>query len=61
MCTTRQDYDGRWFKCTHLNENYTKNIICKTCVSKAHKDLKNLMAQIPIWNFNEKTLRSGHK
>jgi hypothetical protein len=61
MCTTQQDYYGRRFKCKHLNENYTKNITCKTCVLKAHTDLKNLMAQTFIQNFNQKTQRSRHK
>jgi len=61
MCTTQKYYYGRWFKCKHLNENYTRNIICKTCVLKAHKDLKNPMAHIFIRNFNEKTQRSRHK
>jgi len=32
MCTTQEDYYGRWFKCKHLNENYAKNITCKTWV-----------------------------
>jgi hypothetical protein len=43
-----KDYYGRRFKCKHLNENCTKNIICISCVLKAHKDIRNLMAQIFI-------------